>query len=27
MRGTCEPVSDANIERVTQLTNKTNQST
>jgi FkbH-like protein len=25
MRGTCEPVSDANIERVTQLTNKTNQ--
>lgn len=25
MRATCEPVSDANIERVTQLTNKTNQ--
>jgi FkbH-like protein len=25
MRGTCEPVSEANIERVTQLTNKTNQ--
>jgi FkbH-like protein len=25
MRGTCEPVTDANIERVTQLTNKTNQ--
>jgi FkbH-like protein len=25
MRGACEPVSDANIERVTQLINKTNQ--
>jgi FkbH-like protein len=25
MRGTCEPVLDANIERVAQLTNKTNQ--
>ena len=25
MRGTCEPVVDANIERATQLTNKTNQ--
>jgi FkbH-like protein len=25
MCGTCEPVLDANIERVTQLTNKTNQ--
>jgi len=25
MRGSCVPVSDANIERVTQLTNKTNQ--
>jgi FkbH-like protein len=25
MRGACDPVSDANIERVTQLTNKTNQ--
>ena len=25
MRGTCEAVSEANIERVTQLTNKTNQ--
>jgi FkbH-like protein len=25
MRATCEPVTDANIERVTQLVNKTNQ--
>ena len=25
MRGSCEPVTDATIERVTQLTNKTNQ--
>jgi FkbH-like protein len=25
MRAACEPVTDANIERVTQLTNKTNQ--